>query len=69
MMIQKFEWVIQKSETTIQKSELAIQYQSETASHTVKQIITNLNQWVIVLDVIINIQKLPPEVFYKKKLF
>ena len=73
--IQKFEWVIQKSVSAIQTSELAIQYQTETAthkdqteaaSHASKQTINNLNRWVVVLDVIINIQKQPPEVFYKK---
>ena len=64
--IQKFEWVIQKSVSAIQTSELAIQYQTETASHAFKQTINNLNRWVVVLDVIINIQKQPPVVFYKK---
>ena len=73
--IQKFEWVIQKFVSAIQTSELAIQYQTETAthkyqtetaSHAFKQTINNLNRWVVVLDVIINIQKQPPVVFYKK---
>ena len=49
--IQKFEWVIQKSVSAIQTSELAIQYQTETATLSIKlrQLVMLLNKQSTIL--------------------